>query len=106
MVVPVQSEFLSMDGLPTLLKFMRIVKSRAKTDFDYRVLLTLYDKRTGLSKKIVQQLRTSFGEHILKIVITRSIRMAEDHSKGIQVFIYRHRQDDVETERRITQQLF
>src|SRR5713101_1041968 len=61
MIVPVQSEFLSMDGLPTLLKFMRIVKSRAKTDFDYRILLTLYDKRTGLSKKVVQQLRTSFG---------------------------------------------
>src|SRR5215472_2418322 len=60
LVVPVQSEFLSMDGLPTLLKFMRIVKSRAKTDFDYRILLTLFDKRTGLSKRVVQQLRTSF----------------------------------------------
>src|SRR5947208_13339591 len=54
MVVPVQSEFLSMDGLPTLLKLMRIGKSRTRTDFDYPILITLYDKTTGLSKNIGQ----------------------------------------------------
>src|SRR5438309_85370 len=105
MVVPVQSEFLSMDGLPTLLKFMRIVKSRAKTDFDYRILLTLFDKRTGLSKKVVQQLRTSFGDHILKIVIPRSIRMAEAPSKGIPGIIYSPRNSASEEYRRLTKEL-
>ncbi len=105
MVVPVQSEFLSMDGLPTLLKFMRIVKSRAKTEFDYRILLTLFDKRTGLSKKIVQQLRTSFGDHILKIVIPRSIRMAEAPSKGIPGIIYSPRNAASEEYRRLTKEL-
>ncbi len=105
MVVPVQSEFLSMDGLPTLLKFMRIVKSRAKTEFDYRILLTLFDRRTGLSKKIVQQLRTSFGDHILKIVIPRSIRMAEAPSKGIPGIIYSPRNAASEEYRRLTKEL-
>lgn len=105
MVVPVQSEFLSMDGLPTLLKFMRIVKSRAKTDFDYRILLTLYDKRTGLSKKVVQQLRTSFGDHILKIVIPRSIKMAEAPSKGIPGIIYSPRNSASEEYRRLTKEM-
>ena len=105
MIVPVQSEFLSMDGLPTLLKFMRIVKSRAKTDFDYRILLTLFDKRTGLSKKVVQQLRTSFGDHILKIVIPRSIRMAEAPSKGIPGIIYSPRNSASEEYRRLTKEL-
>src|SRR3989442_12289425 len=105
MVVPVQSEFLSMDGLPSLLKFMRIVKSRAKTEFDYRILLTLFDKRTGLSKKVVQQLRTSFGDHILKIVIPRSIRMAEAPSKGIPGIIYSPRNSASEEYRRLTKGL-
>jgi len=105
MVVPVQSEFLSMDGLPTLLKFMRIVKSRAKTEFDYRILLTLFDKRTGLSKKVVQQLRTSFGDHILKIVIPRSIRMAEAPSKGIPGIIYSPRNAASEEYRHLTKEL-
>ena len=105
MIVPVQSEFLSMDGLPTLLKFMRIVKSRAKTDFDYRILLTLFDRRTGLSKKVVQELRTSFGDHILKIVIPRSIKMAEAPSKGVPGIVYSPRNNASEEYRRLTKEL-
>lgn len=88
MVVPVQCEYYSMEGLPTLLRFMKMVKSRAKTDFDYLVLLTLYNSRTGLSRKVVQQLREKFGDHILKTVIPRSIRMAEAPSKGVPGIIH------------------
>jgi len=88
MVVPVQCEYYSMEGLPTLLRFMKMVKSRAKTDFDYLVLLTLYNSRTSLSRKVVQQLREKFGDHVLKTVIPRSIRMAEAPSKGVPGIIH------------------
>ncbi len=83
LMVPVQCEYYSMEGLPTLLKFIRLVKSRAKTDFEYLILLTLYDGRTGLSRKTLQHLRERFGDHVLKNVIPRSIRMAEAPSKGV-----------------------
>ncbi len=82
LMVPVQCEYYSMEGLPTLLKFVRIVKARTKVDFDYRILLTMYNSRTGLSKRVLEQLRERFGEHVLKNVIPRSIRMAEAPSKG------------------------
>ena len=82
LMVPVQAEYYSMDGFPTLLKFIRMVKSRAKTDFDFIVLLTMYDGRMGLSKRIQRELREKFGDHVLKNVIPRSIRMAEAPSHG------------------------
>jgi chromosome partitioning protein len=82
LMVPVQAEYYSMDGFPTLLKFIRMVKSRAKTDFDFIVLLTMYDGRMGLSKRIQRELREKFGDHVLKNVIPRSIRMAEAPSQG------------------------
>lgn len=82
LMVPVQAEYYSMDGFPTLLKFIRMVKSRAKTEFDFIVLLTMYDGRTGLSKRIQRDLREKFGDHVLKNVIPRSIRMAEAPSHG------------------------
>jgi chromosome partitioning protein len=88
LMVPVQCEFYSMDGFPTLLRFIRMVKSRAKTDFDFLVLLTMYDGRTGLAKKIQRELREKFGDHVVKSVIPRSIRMAEAPSKGIPGIIY------------------
>ncbi len=88
LLVPVQAEYYSMDGFPTLLKFIRMVKSRAKTDFDFIVLLTMYDGRMGLSKKIQRELRDRFGDHVLKNVIPRSIRMAEAPSHGQPGIIY------------------
>ncbi len=87
-IVPVQCEYYSMEGLPTLLKFMRMVKLRAKTDFDYIVLLTMYDRRTGLSRKVLQQLRERFGDHVVKNVIPRSVRMAEAPSRGVPGIVW------------------
>src|SRR2546426_418591 len=65
LVIPVQCEFYPMEGLPTLLKVMNMVRSRLKTNFEYRVLLTMYDSRTGLSKSVVRQVeeKRSDGPH-------------------------------------------
>jgi chromosome partitioning protein len=88
LMVPVQAEYYSMDGFPTLLQFIRMVKNRAKTDFDFIVLLTMYDGRMSLSKRIQRELREKFGDHVLKNVIPRSIRMAEAPSHGQPGVIY------------------
>ena len=105
MVVPVQCEYYSMEGLPTLLRFMKMVKSRAKTDFDYLVLLTLYNSRTSLSRKVVQQLREKFGDHVLKAVIPRSIRMAEAPSKGVPGIIHSPKNRASEEYRRLATEM-
>ncbi len=105
LIVPVQCEYYSVDGLPTLLKFIRIVKSRVKTDFDYLVLLTMYDGRTSLSKKIQQHFRQKFGDHVLKNVIPRSIRMAEAPSEGLPGIVYSPKNKASEEYRRLAKDL-
>ncbi len=89
MLIPVQCEYYPMEGLPTLLKVMDLVKSRLKTAFDYRILLTMFDRRTGLSRRVLEQVRNSFGERVLKSVIPRSVRMAEAPSKGMPGIVFR-----------------
>ncbi len=88
LVIPVQCEFYPMEGLPTLLKVMGMVRSRLKTNFDYRVLLTMYDSRTQLSKSIVRQVKEKFGDRVLSVVVRRSVRMAEAPSKGVPGVIF------------------
>lgn len=105
MIIPVQCEYLAMEGLPTLLKFIRMVKARAKTDFDFRILLTMFDKRTGLSRRVPQRLRETFGEHVLKIVIPRSIRMAEAPNKGTPGILYSPRNNASQEYRNLTKEL-
>jgi chromosome partitioning protein len=83
LIIPVQSEFYSMEALPTLLRFMKIVKSKAKTDFEYLILVTMHDARTALSRKTVQQLKDRFHSHVINTHIPRTIKIAEAPSKGI-----------------------
>lgn len=105
MIVPVQCEYYSMEGLPTLLRFMRMVKMRAKTDFDYNILLTMFDKRTGLSKKIANHLREKFGDHVLSVTVPRSVRMAEAPGKGVPGIVWSPRNAASEQYRRLALEL-
>lgn len=88
-LIPVQCEFYPMEGLPTLLKVMDLVKSRLKANFDFRILLTMYDNRTALSRRVSEQVKANFGSRVLKNVIPRSVRMAEAPSKGLPGIVFR-----------------
>ena len=105
MITPVQCEYFSMEGLPTLIRFMRMVKARAKTDFDYKILMTMYDKRTALSKGIANLLREKYGEHVLGMVIPRSVRMAEAPGKGIPGVVASPRNVASEEYKRLSREL-
>src|SRR5713226_5256494 len=88
-LIPVQCEFYPMEGLPTLIKVMDLVKSRLHASFEFRMVLTMFDGRTGLSRRVQSQVRENFGQRTMKTVIPRSVRMAEAPSKGIPGIIYR-----------------
>ena len=105
MLIPVQCEFYPMEGLPTLLKVMDLVKSRLKAAFDYRIMLTMFDSRTALSRRVLEQVRGSFGKRVLKTVIPRSIRMAEAPSKGLPGIIYRPKNIAAQAYRAATKEL-
>src|SRR6266566_5175049 len=104
-LIPVQCEFYPMEGLPTLLKVMDLVRSRLKAAFDYRIILTMYDRRTALSRRVMQQVNNNFGERVLKSVIPRSVRMAEAPSKGLPGILYRPRNPASEQYRVIAKEL-
>src|SRR6266704_6451447 len=104
-LIPVQCEFYPMEGLPTLLKVMDLVKSRLKANFDFRILLTMYDQRTALSRKVHEQIKTNFGSRVLRTVIPRSVRMAEAPSKGLPGIVYRPKNTASEQYRAATREL-
>jgi len=104
-LIPVQCEFYPMEGLPTLLKVMDLVKSRLNANFDFRILLTMYDQRTALSRKVLEQVKTNFGSRVLRTVIPRSVRMAEAPSKGLPGIVYRPKNTASEQYRAATREL-
>jgi chromosome partitioning protein len=105
LIIPVQSEFYSMEALPTLLRFMKIVKSKAKTDFEYLILVTMHDARTALSRKTVQQLKDRFNSHVINTHIPRTIKIAEAPSKGIPGILWNPKNKGAQRYRELAKEL-
>ncbi|HYA49502.1 MAG TPA: AAA family ATPase, partial [Burkholderiales bacterium] len=75
LVIPVQTEFFCMEGIPDLFQTLETVR----TYFNPRlavegVLLTMFDERTNLSKQVAEEVRKSLKDITFEAVIPRSVR--------------------------------
>jgi chromosome partitioning protein len=52
------------------------------------VVMTMFDARTHLSNDVVAEVRKYFPEQVFKIVVPRSIRLAEAPSYGLPISAY------------------
>ena len=88
-LVPVQCEFLSMEGIPELFRIFDEVRTYLNPSLALEgVLLTMYDERTNLSKQVAQEVRDSLEESTYKVVIPRNVRLAEAPSFGKPILLY------------------
>jgi chromosome partitioning protein len=89
LIIPVQTEFLCMEGIPDLFQTLETVR----TYFNPRlvvegILLTMYDERTNLSKQVADEVRRSLGHILFEAIIPRSVRLAEAPSFGKPIVLY------------------
>ena len=66
-----------------------MVKARLNKDLELLgVLMTMYDKRTTLSKQVVKEVKNYFGDQVFKTIIPRNVRLSEAPSFGMSVMQY------------------
>lgn len=88
-IVPVQSEYYSLEGLGKLLNTIKIVQGRLNTDLDIEgLLITLYDTRLRLANHVVEELKTHFQELVFDTVIHRNTNLAEAPSHGATIIMH------------------
>lgn len=88
-IIPVQCEYLALEGLGQLTQTITRVRTGLFPDLDVRgVILTMYDGRTRLATDVVSEVRKFFPDQVFDAVIPRSIRLAEAPSYGIPISIY------------------
>jgi chromosome partitioning protein len=88
-VVPIQCEFLALEGLGQLITTIDLVKRRLNPALDIvGVLMTMFDARTRLSSLVVEEVRRYFPQRIFDTIVPRSIRLAEAPSYGQAIFEY------------------
>jgi chromosome partitioning protein len=77
LIIPVQCEYYSLKGMAQLLKMVELIKTRIGNEPKRRVLLTMYDHRTNLSKQVAEQVREYFKNEVYQTVIPRNVKLAE-----------------------------
>ncbi|MFO1079844.1 MAG: AAA family ATPase [Reyranellaceae bacterium] len=88
-LVPLQAEFLALEGIGLLSNTVKRVKERLNPGLHIAgVILTMVDRRMTLSQQVVADVRAHFGELVFGTTIPRNVRIAEAPSHGLPVLIY------------------
>ncbi len=88
-IVPVQCEYLALEGLGQLTQTIERVRSLLFPELRVRgVVLTMFDSRTNLANDVVAEVGKHFPNQVFKSVIPRSIRLAEAPSYGLPISVY------------------
>jgi chromosome partitioning protein len=88
-VVPIQCEFLALEGLGQLMTSIDLVKRGLNPALDVTgVLMTMFDARTRLSAHVVEEVRRYFPHRMFRTVVPRSVRLAEAPSYGQAIVEY------------------
>ena len=88
-LIPIQCEYYALEGLSQLLRNIELVQNHLNPNLQVStILLTMYDGRTKLADQVAQEVRTHFGETVLRTVIPRSVKLSEAPSFGQTVLAY------------------
>jgi chromosome partitioning protein len=88
-MVPLQCEFLALEGVSLLVKTIERVKAGLNPGLElHGIVLTMFDKRNNLSDEVAADVRGYFGDKVYKTVIPRNVRVSEAPSYGKPVLLY------------------
>lgn len=86
-VVPVQAEYLALEGLSQLLNTLALVTEQLNPDLEILgLLLTMYDARTNLATDVANEVRRHFPDKVFQTYIPRNVRLSEAPSHGSTIF--------------------
>lgn len=88
-IIPVQCEYLALEGLSMLLNTVRQVREVLNERLLVAgVLLTMYDGRTNLGQQVVNDVRQFFPRETFNTIIPRNVRLSEAPSHGQTILVY------------------
>ncbi|MFA6322732.1 MAG: AAA family ATPase [Candidatus Buchananbacteria bacterium] len=88
-LIPVQAEYMALEGLGQLLNTINLVKENLKPDLKILgAVVTMFDKRNRLSGQVADDLRKNFPHKVFDTVIPRNVRLTEAPSYGQTILSY------------------
>lgn len=89
LLIPIQSSYFSLEGTNDLLETFEKVRTRSNPELSLLgVLITLYDRRTRISKDSKNHIIKLFGDKVFKTVISKSVRLEESPAYKESIFTF------------------
>ena len=82
-VVPMQCEFYSLEGMSQLLNTVKRIKQSYNPNLQIvGILLTMYNGRLTLTNQVVAELKKYYADKLFKVPISRTVRISEAPGYG------------------------
>lgn len=109
-IMPVQLEYFSLKGVSSFIETVNYINEKIGWVQKHRieisgVLITFFDLRPNLSKKVNHSLKDVFGNKLMKTVIPRNISLSEAQSHGKAIYDYAPDSKGAEAYRELTQEI-
>ena len=88
-LVPVQCEYLSLEGLNSLMQAIELIKHTLNPALQIcGIVLTMTDFRSNLAREVANDVRSYFKDTVFDAAIPRNVRLAESPSFGKPIALY------------------
>ncbi|MBR5974524.1 MAG: ParA family protein [Clostridiales bacterium] len=88
-IVPIQGEYYALEGLSQLIDTINMIRKKLNPVLGILgVVITMHDRRTQLTKQVVEEVQKFFGDRVFKTFIPRNVRLAEAPSHGLTIDEY------------------
>ena len=106
LLVPIQAAYFAIEGTDDLLETYGRIRSRPNPDLKMLgVVITLYDKRTNISRDTHEQIRATFGNALFKTRISKNVRLEESPAYKETVFTYAPKSSGAEEYKKLAQEV-
>jgi chromosome partitioning protein len=87
-IVPIDMSLFSLHGISKLLKIIDIVREQTGHEVRVKVVATMYDTRTRISKEILEDIKEHFQQSMFLTVINTNVRLKEAVGFGKSIVDY------------------
>jgi chromosome partitioning protein len=102
LLIPIQAAYFALEGTDDLLETYERVRARPNPDLKVLgVVITLFDKRTNISRDAHEQLRSVFSTALFKTRISKNVRLEESPAYKETVLTYAPKSPGAEEYRKL-----
>jgi chromosome partitioning protein len=106
LLIPIQAAYFAIEGTDDLLETFGRIRSRPNPELKILgVVITLFDKRTNISRDTHEQIRATFGSALFKTRISKNVRLEESPAYKETIFEFAPKSPGAEEYRRLAQEV-